>query len=113
MKGRNHKIRTSAPKLTTKQADEQARALSRQAALARWYGSEQQPESHVHKLDLPPGVYRCLVCGHVGEPVRRAGLGDAFFGSRRWCHGLVSVIERCHADLGQHGEVVRDESGGG
>jgi len=31
----------------------------------------------------------------------------------RWCHGLVNAIERCHADLGQHGEVVRDESRGG
>ena len=111
MKARNHKIRTSAPKSAEQRRKEEA-AAARRAALERWAGSEEKPEQHALRLDLPAGVYRCRVCGHIGEARRRAGLRDAYFGSQRWCGGMRSVIELCHADLGQHGELVRDESGG-
>ena len=111
MKGRSHKIRLSTPK-TPEQRRKEDEAASRAAGIARWHASEQQPEQHALRLDLPAGVYACDVCGTVGEPRRRAGLGDAFFASRRWCGGMKGPIELCHADLGRFGRMVRDESGG-
>lgn len=89
---KHHKIRLSTP-VAPKDA-----AASRRAAIARWHASEQQPEQHALRLDLPAGVYRCDVCGTVGEPVRLSG--DAAQASRRWC-----VVESCRADLGRHGAL--------
>ena len=111
MKGRGHKIKLSTPK-SAEQRRKDDEVASRAAGIARWHVSEQQPEQHALRLDLPAGVYRCEVCSTVGEPLRRTGLGDAFFGSKRWCGGMKGPIELCHADLGRFGRLVRDESGG-
>lgn len=112
MKGRGHKIKLSTPK-SAEQKRREDEVASRRAAVQRMFVSEQQPEQHALRLDLPPGVYRCDVCGTTGEALRRAGMGDAFFASKRWCGGQKSAIELCHADLGRFGRLVRDESGGG
>lgn len=111
MKGRGIKIRLSTPK-TAEQRRKDDEVASRAAGLSRWHASEQQPEQHALKLDLPAGVYRCETCGTIGEPLRRTGLGDAFFASKRWCGGRTGAIGFCHADLGRFGRLVRDESGG-
>ena len=106
-KGRNIKIKLSTPRSAEEKRKQDA-VESRRAGLERWFASEQQPEQHALKLDLPGGAYRCRVCGTVGEPLRRSG--DAFFASKRCCGGMRGPLELCHADLGAHGELVRQDS---